>query len=282
MMRLSSGDITAMYTVKQLSDLANVSVRTLHYYDEIGLLHPSKIGTNSYRYYDDAAVLRLQQILFYREIGLELLQIKEILDSPDFDLVTALRSHRMVLNEKLHRLQNLMDTVDETVSHLTGATNMSKKRLFEAFSEEKQKEYEREARLQYGPEHVNESVRRWESYSESQRADIMTQGGEIYTAISDAMQAGTSAHSPEVQELVSRWHDHLRNFYEPTLEILAGLAEVYKTPEFREFFNNIHPDLAGYLSSAIVLYVDDLETAELQRLLAEDEARKASGSRLMG
>jgi len=78
-----------MYTVKQLSELAEVSVRTLHYYDEIGLLKPSKVGANGYRYYDDAALLRLQQILFYREIGLELMQIKEILDSPDFDLVAA-------------------------------------------------------------------------------------------------------------------------------------------------------------------------------------------------
>ena len=69
-----------MYTVKQLSELAGVSIRTLHYYDEIGLLHPSKVGTNGYRYYDDAALLRLQQILFYREIGLELMQIKDVLD----------------------------------------------------------------------------------------------------------------------------------------------------------------------------------------------------------
>jgi DNA-binding transcriptional MerR regulator len=271
-----------MYTVKQLSDLADVSVRTLHYYDEIGLLHPSKVGANGYRYYDDDSLMRLQQILFYREIGLELLQIREVLDSPDFDLLSALQSHRTVLKEKMNRLQNLIETVDETMMHLTGEVKMSKKRLFEAFSEEQQKEYEREARLQYGPEHVNESVQRWNSYSQEQRQAIMDEGGEIYTAISDAMQAGKSTQSTEVQELVSRWHQHIRNFYEPTLEILAGLAELYKTPEFREFFDKIHPDLAGYLSSAIVLYVDELETAELERMLAEDEARKASGTRLMG
>ncbi len=86
-----------MYTVKQLSDLAGISVRTLHYYDEIGLLRPSKVGENGYRYYDDAALLRLQQILLYREMGLELAQIKPILDSPDFDLLDALRTHRRAL-----------------------------------------------------------------------------------------------------------------------------------------------------------------------------------------
>src|SRR5690606_4746368 len=281
MMPLTQGVIEVMYTVIQLSDLANVTVRTLHYYDEIDLLHPSKVGANGYRYYDDNALLRLQQILFYREIGLELLQIRDILDRPDFDPVTALRSHRSVLLDKMERLQNLIETVDHTIMHLTGDTEMSKKKLFEAFSEEKQKEYEREARLQYGPEHVNESARRWNSYSDDQRQAIMDEGGEIYTAIADAMQYGAPTDSAAVEELVHRWHQHIRNFYEPTLEILAGLAEVYKTPDFREFFDKIHPELAGYLSAAIVQYVDALETAELERLLAEDEARKASGTRLM-
>src|SRR5688572_8100776 len=104
-----------MYTVKQLSDLTEVSVRTLHYYDEIGLLHPTKVGANSYRYYDDEALLRLQQILFYREMGLELMQIKEILNSPTFDLLAALRSHRTVLQEKINRLHDLVGTVDTTI-----------------------------------------------------------------------------------------------------------------------------------------------------------------------
>src|SRR5215510_9131728 len=107
-----------VYTVKQLSDLAGVSVRTLHYYDEIGLLRPTSVGENGYRYYDDDAMLRLQQILLYREMELELLQIKDILDSPDFDLVSALRSHRTVIQEKIKRLQNLVHTVDSTIMHV--------------------------------------------------------------------------------------------------------------------------------------------------------------------
>src|SRR5678815_5477992 len=101
-----------MYTVKQLSDLADITVRTLHHYDEIDLLKPSKVGANGYRYYDDAALLRLQQILFYREIGLELMQIKDILDSPDFDLLSALRSHRAAIQEKTKRLNSLISTID--------------------------------------------------------------------------------------------------------------------------------------------------------------------------
>ena len=96
-----------MYTVKQVAEVAGVSVRTLHHYDEIGLLPPSRVGSNGYRYYDEATLLRLQQILFYREIGLELLQIKDILDQPDFEVTEALRSHRKALQAKIERLQNL-------------------------------------------------------------------------------------------------------------------------------------------------------------------------------
>ncbi|MDX1991304.1 MAG: MerR family transcriptional regulator [bacterium] len=262
-----------MYTVKQLAELADVSVRTLHYYDEIALLRPSRVGANGYRYYDDEALLRLQQILFYREIGLELMQIREIVDSPDFDLVAALRSHRIVIQEKMNRLQHLIGTIDHTIQHLAGENTMSKKRLFEGFSEEKQKEYEREARLQYGPEHVNESVRRWNGYGKERQQAIMEEGGDIYLALSSAMQAGKPANDEDVQKLVSRWHEHIRHFYEPTLDILRGLGELYNThPEFMAFFQRIHADLPAYLQETITQYVDDLEYAEIERMLAEDEA----------
>ncbi len=262
-----------MYTVKQLSDLTEVSIRTLHYYDEIGLLNPTTVGANGYRYYDDDALLRLQQILFYREIGLELMQIKEILDSPNFDQVAALRSHRRVLQEKINRLHNLISTVDGTIMHLVGEVKMSKKRLFESFSEEKQKQYEREARLQWGPDIVNQSIKLWNSYSEAQKQAIGEEGSRIYSDLVDALEAGKSAQSVEVQAIVQRWHHHLRYFYEPTLDILRGLGEAYNShPDFNATFTKLHPDLPEYLQAAITQYVDDLEYAEIERMLAEDDA----------
>ncbi len=261
-----------MYTVKQLSDLADVSVRTLHYYDEIGLLRPAQVGANGYRYYDDAALLRLQQILFYREIGLELMQIKEILDRPNFDLLTALRSHRTVLREKAKRMEKLISTIDSTIMHLAGDVKMDKRRLFEPFSEEKQKEYERSARLQYDPVTVNESIRRWNSYTKADKDKIGEEGQQVYSDMVDALEAGKSAQSPEVQSILERWHQHLTYFYEPTLEILRGLGELYNTsPDFIATFQKIHPDLPEYLQEGITQYVDDLEYAEIARMLAEDE-----------
>lgn len=267
-----------MYTVKQLSELAGVSIRTLHYYDEIDLLHPSKIGANSYRYYDDAALLRLQQILFYREIGLELMQIRDVLDSPNFDLLTALRSHRGALEEKINRLESLVDTVNTTIMHLSGEVDMSKQQLFEGFSAEKQKYYEREARLQWGPDRVNESVRRWNSYSKEKQQAIQAEGGQIYIEMAEALDAGKAPQHAEVQALLARWHDHMRYFYEPTLDILRGLGEAYHThPDFMAFFQQIHPGLPDYLAEAITQYVDDLETAEIERMLAQDAATRIKG-----
>ncbi len=263
-----------MYTVKQLSDLAGVSVRTLHYYDEIDLLHPSQVGANGYRYYDEAALLRLQQVLFYREIGIELLQIRDILDAPGFDLLDALRSHRQVLQEKLSHLQALVGTVDATIDDLTkGEANMSKKRYFEGFTPEKQEEYTRSARLQYGPELVDESVRRWNSYTEAQRESIKNEQVDGLLDFAAAIDAGLDPQSAEIHLLVEKWHERLRYFYEPTLEVLRGLGDLYNTdPGFLSNFQKIHSKLPEYMQAAIAGYVDELETAEITRLLAEDEA----------
>lgn len=265
-----------MHTVKQLSKLAGVTVRTLHHYDEIGLLHPSQIGVNGYRYYDDAAVLRLQQILFYREIGLELAQIKDIVDSPDFDVHAALHSHRETLQERINRLHNLIHTVDNTIQHLRGENDMTKKAMFEAFGEAQQKDYERQARLQYGPDIVNESVRRWASYSKEKQAAVMEEAGQVYQDIVAAMEAGKAADDDDVKAILDRWQDNLRHFYEPTLEIMRGLGEMYEAdPQFKATFTKFHPDLAEYLRVCITQYVDDLETTEIERMLAEDDARRS-------
>lgn len=261
-----------MYTVKRLSALAGVTVRTLHYYHEIGLLSPTHITPNGYRYYDDAALLRLQQILFYRELDLELLEIKEILDSPSFDTVAALHSHRHILAQKINRLQNLIATVDQTIAHLSGEADMTQKQLFAAFSDERQKEYERQLRLQYDPQLVNNSIQRWTNYSQDQQNAILRDAEEIYRTIAAALDAGDAPTSPHTQNLLERWHANLQHFYEPTLDILRGLGEMYQThPDFKATMQHIHPKLPDYLQTAISHYIDELEYVEIARLIAEDE-----------
>jgi DNA-binding transcriptional MerR regulator len=262
-----------MYTVKQIAELANISIRTLHHYDDIGLLHPTRIGANGYRYYDDSALIRLQQILLYKELDMELMQIKEILDNPKFDPLQALHNHRKALMHRADRLADLINTVENTIVHIEGGKSMSQKKLFQGFSDEQQKEYEREARLQYGPENVNESIKRWKNYSEAQKKAIMDEGNVIYLDIIKAIEAKTPSDS--IDNLIQRWHHHIRYFYEPTLDILRGLGDLYTSdPAFNANFKDMHPELAEYMKEAINHYVDELEYAEIERMLAEDESLK--------
>lgn len=246
-----------MYTVKQLADLAGVSVRTLHHYDQVGLLKPSSWGGNGYRYYDEEALLRLQQIMFYRELDLELAQIREIISSPDFDLKEALLSHRRALRRRIERLNNLITTIDTTIKYLNGEADMSKKQVFSAFSDEQQKEYEQQARQLWDADKVTQSVNLWNSYSQAQKQQVADEGNAIYSDLVDAMHKGPT--SPEVQTILKRWHQHLRYFYEPTPEILRGLGQGYnQNPDFHANFARLHPDLPAFLEQAIGYYCDHL------------------------
>jgi DNA-binding transcriptional MerR regulator len=268
-----------MYTVRQLAELAGVTVRTLHHYDEIGLLKPTRIGQNGYRHYDETAVMRLQQILFYRELGMELAAIREILDSPDFDAIRALQTHRQLLEARSARLQRLIETIDSTIQHLRGETTMSRKKMFEGFTPEQEEENTRLARLQYDPKIVNDSSRRWKSYSPAQRQAILEEGSQIYTDLAEALESGIPAVDARVQAILVRWHNHLYNFYEPTLEILRGLGELYNTdPAFIANFQALHNDLPEFLHTGIEQYVDALETSALEQMLAEDDDNRRTGS----
>jgi hypothetical protein len=140
--------------------------------------------------------------------------------------------------------------------------------------DERQEYDQRRARLEHGPDLVDESMQRWKNYTEEQREGIIAEGNAIYADIAKAMTEGHAANAPEVQEMLERWHQHIRYFYEPTLEILQGLGETYALhPEFRANFEKLHPDLPDFLREAVAEYVDVLETKTLEKMLAEDEER---------
>jgi DNA-binding transcriptional MerR regulator len=121
------------YTVRRVSVLSGVSIRTLHFYDEVGLLKPAYVNASGYRYYEEPQLLQLQQILFLRELGLALRQIRSILGRDDFEKATALESHRAVLEEKLIRTRALITTIDKTIDHVRGTKTMSSKEMFAGF-----------------------------------------------------------------------------------------------------------------------------------------------------
>ena len=245
------------YTVKQLADLAGVSRRTLHHYDEIGLLKPTTQGRNRYRYYDEAALLRLQQILFYRELGLGLSEIKTVVDQPDFNIVDSLHAHKRALQHRVERLNRLISTVDTTIYHLTGGTKMSENQIFEGFNEEQQEEYARQARERWDPQLVDQSQKLWKSYAPEKKQQILDEGKAVYVDILALMEQGKSPEAPEVQACLARRHQHMRYFYEPTWAILRGLGQGYANdPQFRATFEKMHPDLPNYLNEAIQIYTE--------------------------
>ncbi len=249
-----------MYTVRQLADLAGVSVRTLHYYDEIALLAPSVVGENGYRFYDNNALLRLQQILFFRELDFGLTDIKALLDDPAFDVLAALHNHRTALEARVRRLHRLIHTVDSTILTLTGEIDMSNEQLFSGFNSEEEKRYYEQAREQYGAEEVDASYKLWNSYGKDKQDAIKTEGSAIYTDLAALIAQGQAAESAPVQAVIARWHHHMRYFYEPSVVRLRGLGQIYvESPDFAEKFRQIHPDLPEFMQAAIRHYCDKLE-----------------------
>jgi MerR family transcriptional regulator, thiopeptide resistance regulator len=244
-----------MYTIKQLSTLAGVTPRALRHYDQIGLLKPEAYGKNGYRYYGEQSVLRLQQILFYRELGLPLEEISKILSGQDFDILAALQDHNRNLQKRIKRLEQLTKTVKKTIDHLKGEYEMSPKGLFEGFSEEQQENYARQAEQKYDAEIVRASNRKWKSYAPEKKQAIMEEGKQVYLDMIAAMPTGPD--SPEVQALVERWRKHMDHFWTPSLDQLLGLAAMYgSSPDFKANFDTMHPDLAGFMQEAVRVYVE--------------------------
>jgi DNA-binding transcriptional MerR regulator len=243
-----------MYTVKQLSKMAGITRRTVHYYDEIGLLKPSLVGENSYRYYDEDSLLRLQQILLYRELGMPLENIKLILGRRDFDVLSALEGHKGELRRRIAQMERLVSTVDRTINHLKGIQAMSKKQFFEGLSEEQQAEYEQEALQMYDPATVKASIKKWKGYTTAEKQRIGEEGNAVYEGFLEAMPRG--AASPEAQACVERWRRHIEYFWVPKDEQLLGLAEGYNSdPRFKANFDKIDPNLAAFIREAVKVYV---------------------------
>lgn len=245
-----------MYTVKQLADLAGVTVRTLHHYDQFGLLAPSSVGGNGYRYYEEGALYRLQQILFYRELEIPLGEIKRIVTSPDFDILESLNAHRAALEERIERLTRLIEAVDLTTEHLKGKVAMTDAQLFRAFSDEEQDNLAEEAAERWDSETVRESNARWKAYPAEKRQRILEDGNTIYRDL--IAQMDEDPGSAQVQHLISRWHAHMQNFWSPNDEQLLGLADLYnEDARFNASFEAMRPGLAKFMRDAVRVYIKD-------------------------
>ena len=248
------------YTVNQLAKLSGVSIRTLHYYDEIGLLSPAFLGDNRYRYYQEQQLLSLQQILFYREFGVSLSQIATLLVQKDEDLISSLLEHRQHLESQVQRYQTLMTTIDQTIVDLKGKRKMKHADLYKGFSPEKQAHYEQELIAKFdaeGQQHVRAAV---EHYAKSSVADIdekMQELAAIEQEIASYMKSGIAADSDLLDTVMTRhrrWVERMWNRPCPLPQYL-GLAEMYlHHPDFQSRYDQIEAGLSTYLPAAIQAY----------------------------
>lgn len=237
--------------------MAGVSVRTLHLYDQKGLVSPSRRTPAGYRLYGEAELLRLQQVLFYRELDFSLEDIKSALDSPGFDNVGALRRHRRLLELKMERLSTLMGTIDRTIRNLNGEGYMlSDKDLYEGFDDETIKRYERESKANWGgTDAYEQSRRRVKAMSKEQWQAVKARGEEITLAFAELYKAGKIPEGPEAMEACRCWAEHLKAFYDPTPEMIEGLGAMYADhPEFRATYEKFAPGLADWLKPAMAAY----------------------------
>jgi DNA-binding transcriptional MerR regulator len=247
------------YTVQRLGNLAGISTRTLRYYDEIGILKPARINSSGYRIYGKDEVDRLQQILFYKELGISLESIKEIISSPSFDRARALREHRERLLEKRKQLDMLLANVDKSIALTEGRIKMSDREKFEGFKQkmidDNEKKYGERIREKYGDEIVNQSNKKLKDITEEQYTEMEKLGERVI----DTLKAAYATGEPEGElaqraaDLHRQWLNYFWKGY--TKEAHAGLAQMYVDDEkFTAYYDKEQPGLAVFLRDAVLVY----------------------------
>ncbi|HOQ10296.1 MAG TPA: MerR family transcriptional regulator [Syntrophomonadaceae bacterium] len=247
------------YTVQQLAKTAGISSRTLRYYDEIGLLKPARLTSSGYRIYGPKEVDRLQQILFFRELGVGLEQIREIINDPSFDSLTALREHRVKLLEKKQQLELLINNVEKTIAQYEGRIIMTDQEKFEGFKQklidENEAKYGKEVREKYGDEAVDKSYRKMKEMTQEQYAEFEKLGQMVLDTLKEAMAAGDPASelAQKAADLHRQWLCFTWDNY--SKEAHAGLAQMYVNDErFAAYYDRIKPGAAKFLRDAVLVY----------------------------
>jgi len=247
------------YTVQKLAKLAGVSTRTLRYYDEFGILKPARINSSGYRIYGKQEVNRLQQIMFFRELGVSLESIKEIVTSPQFDATEALKKHREKLLEKRKQLDLLIANVEKTMAESEGRIIMTDREKFEGFKQklidDNEKLYGKEIREKYGDEQVEKSNKMIKNMTAEQYAQAEKLNAELFDTLKEAMKTGDPAGelAQRAADLHRQWLCHFWDFY--SKEAHAGIAQMYAADErFKAYYDKEQPGTAEFLRDAILIY----------------------------
>jgi DNA-binding transcriptional MerR regulator len=250
------------HTVKQVARLSGVSVRTLHHYDEIGLLKPACVGANGYRYYGREELLRLQQILFHRELGFSLGEIGRALDAAGFDQAAALKAHRAKLEAETQRYRQLIRTIDQTLASLEGEAKMEDKAMYRGFDPEKQAGYEKELVEAHGAAmqgHIERAKQGMAGWKQADYDAMQTEADAIEAGMAKALTQGLPADSAAVTALMRRQHAWIGKSWnrDAPAEAFVGLGQMYvDDPRFRARYDGRQPGLAEYMAAAMKAYAD--------------------------
>ncbi|REK71805.1 MerR family transcriptional regulator [Paenibacillus paeoniae] len=243
--------------VKEVAKLAGVSVRTLHHYDEIGLLIPDQLTESGYRVYSEQNLEQLQQILFFRELGFPLKKIKEIVTSPDFDRLEALKLHEEMLVEKKKHIDTLLQTVAKTIQHARGEVHMSHKETFQGF-DFSSNPYEQEARERWGDQAVDESNAKVAKMKKNgQMEKFQEDMNGLYARLAELRH--TDPASEDAQAAIGEWYRMLSQMGSYSAEAFKGLGQMYVADErFTKNIDNFGEGLAVFMRDAMAIYADQL------------------------
>lgn len=246
-----------MRTVRQVSAASGVSVRALHHYHHIGLLKP-EVGQNGYRYYGEVELLRLQHILFYRELGVPLAEIASILDDPAFDTRAALLDLRRRIEEELAQRRDLADTIDRTLALLDAGQPVNDRRLFDGASPVKQAEWEAQIAAQFGDHGamaIRDAKATMGALSPAELLEFKAEIDAIHTDFATLIEAGGTASSPAAQALTARHYRWVCRSWRPDAAGYASLGLLYADQaDFRSMYEALHPRMAMFLGDAMAVY----------------------------
>ena len=249
------------YTITELAKMSGVSTRTLRFYHEIGLLVPKEQNSAGYRTYHEEEVNKLQQILFYRELGVNLKEIKNILEAPEFDGLEALKNHRKELLERKKQLDRLLDNVNNTIYSQERRIIMKDNEKFKGFKksliEENEKKYGSELREKYSSKTIEESNKKLMNMSEEEYNNMENLGNRILEQLKIAYE--TKDPSSQEAQILADMHKRWLSFSWPnyTKEAHRGLAEMYVYDErFKEYYDKAQPGGAEFLRDAIIAYTE--------------------------
>lgn len=245
------------YSIRQVSEIAGISARTLRYYDSIGLLKPAGVRESGYRYYGERELELLQQILFYRERGLKLEQIAEILYGDDFNIMDALHEHLEELEKEQLRINSMITAVKKTISSMKGEITMSNQEKFEAFKRDavmkNEEAYGQEIRSRYGDAEVDGSNQKLLNMTEEEYEDFRRLEKEICESLNAAVRTGEEPESEAGKRIAGLHKEWLcMTWKKYSVQAHIGVVQMYTADErFTKYYDSDVPGCAEFLKAAV-------------------------------